>query len=205
MSIERFIEELQFSNEAMSQMDEVLNEADITDDSYLDYVLERVKTASTSLTKAGYYFTLIPPSIRRDLAGPLVSTTLRLKKTGRGLFLWILHSRDYDFTVFDLEGGEDSEISFSSFGGEDVAKTYTNLCQTLDITKRLVHSEEAALVRHGHGKIIFMLGEIEDLFDVTSMIDYATGGLGYMQDHLADMLKVVEKLNDKAKWRLKID
>lgn len=200
MSLEKFLTEITYFNEAMADIDNIMNGADLTDTSYYPYILERLKTSGTTLTKASFNYFIIPKKYRPGMTSSLYSRALRLRKVNRGFILWLLYSKNLGLTFLSLEG---DEIEFVT--SEDLSTVYRQLCTTLDITIRLINSTDKEMVKHGHDKIPFLLDITEELMDLISLIGYKELEYRFLQDSFADYIKVVESLDKRAKGRLGIE
>lgn len=203
MSLERFVEELQDCNKVLYELDDVMTQADITDTSYYDFAVERIKTANTNATKASYFFFLVPNKHKADIVKPLVTTITRLRKTTRAMFLWTLKSRDALVSFIFEDGGEEIEVDLVTV--DDIIQVYSSLCDSVDICSRLVVCEDIELVKSAKDRIINILDVVEEVFDMVNLIGFDPNQLAYLNGCLTDILKTIEKINLKANRRLGID
>lgn len=200
MSLDKFLTELSYFNDSSTDIDAIMNGADIVDTSYHDIIFERLNTARTTLTKASIYFCLIPKELMKEMASSVLTRAYRLRKVSRGIFLWLLYSRNMDFNFMSMEGE-----SFAMLTSGDLAETYRQLCMTLDMTSKLVSSSSLELVQHGHDKILFLLDITEELMDLISLMGYEGSAHKYLQDSLSEIIETVEVLDRKSKVRLNIE
>tara|TARA_R110000823_G_scaffold241207_2_gene365984 strand:+ start:3218 stop:3823 length:606 start_codon:yes stop_codon:yes gene_type:complete len=197
MSLDKFLEELSFFNDAVDDINYTMNNANMSEYHYYTHVIERLKTAGTTLTKASFNYFLIPKKYRPDMTSSLYGNALRIRKIHRGLMLWVLYSKDLGIYFMNLDG---KEIDFIT--GDEVVMVYKHLCTTLDLTIRLVHSTDLVMVKHGHDKITFILDMIEELMDLVLMIDYTQEQRDFLHNGFEDYLKVVRAITKKASGRL---
>ena len=200
MSLEKFVTELQDTNKILYEVDDVMSEADFESDSYYNFVFERLSTASTCVVKASYFFTLVPNKLKREYTTPLLTTAVRLRKTFRAMFLWVVLSNTSEL-IFTDEQGEQADLVTT----EDIVGLFKHLCDTLDVTHRLIISEDVELVKYGNDKIEFLLDIAEELLDLLNVMGYDDNKKEFLNSVIIDIIKVISKLSIKASWRLGAD
>lgn len=204
MTLERFIEQIQFINDGLSEVDEVMEEASLDSTEYYPFVREKMAGAISSLHKANHYFTLIPNDVKNRMKNSLASSAARIKKTSRGLFLFTLRTNDNVLGFLPSEGQEGEGQFISMVSGDELIESYNLLCDSLDICMRLINCNDTELVKAGRNKIMPCMDLIEELFELINVMQFDDVQLSFLNDSLIGFLKVVERLDVISGRRLGI-
>jgi hypothetical protein len=206
-NLDKCVSEMQSANLDMSFIDEIMESVDIQDPNYYTVVISKIHLATISITNACHYFFLCDKNIRFNLAKPLMTTVLRLRKTSRGLVKWLIRIHDGEeiliFTAeYDEESEDQNEISMESSTADDLYNRYVNFCSSLDFVSAIIQNSGIESRQQVRDKLSYLIDELDEIYAMVKTFEFDLVIEGYIASCFKSSLALINKLLLRVDRRL---